>query len=312
MARPAPPWVIAVLAAAGGLALCAPAPARAEATACTVIASLPAVVSTPGRYCLDADHAVAGSAVDAIQVNASDVELDCNDHRVLGSTVGNTGVGVRIGTGSSRVAVRHCRIEGFGNGIYSDWAADTAPRGIHVQGNTIVGSTWTGIWLFGSGNLVEGNHISELRGGDSGPYTTGIYLSSDPGYAVGNIVRGNTIVAFRPTWPTVSAYNLSMGIHATRQRGLVAEDNTVSGLLARTGGGVYGIATAQSVNTLVRGNVILSALAPQPAPLDGGNWSGIFLQGTAEEQATNQCVDNQVGHFNSDITGCPSAADTQF
>jgi parallel beta-helix repeat protein len=312
MARRAPPWGFAVVAAAGGLALCAPGAARAEATACTVVDSLPAVLSLPGRYCLDADLAIAGSAVDAVQVTASDVVLDCNEHRLLGTTAANTGVGVRIASAAARVAVRHCRIEGFGNGIYTDWVADTAPRQVRVQGNTIVGPTWTGIWLFGSGNVVEGNRISALRGGASGPYTTGIYLASGPGYAAGNVVRGNEIRAFRPTYPTVEEYNLSMGIQASYQQGLVAEDNTVAGLLARTGGGVYGIATDHSVNTLVRGNVIVSAPVPQAAPLDGGNWAGIFLQGTVEEQATNQCADNTVGHFNGDIVGCGSAADTQF
>ena len=311
MARHAPPWGIAVVAAAGGLALCAPGPARAEATACSVVTSLPAVIAVPGRYCLDADHSVTGSAVDAVQVNASDVVFDCNDHRLLGATAANTGVGVRIGSGAARVAVRNCRIEGFGSGIYADWAAPTGSRSLRAEGNTIVGPTLAGIWLFGSGHLVQGNRISELRGGP-GIYTTGIYLAHDEAYAAGNVVRGNEIRAFRPSYPTVDVYNLSMGIHATYQQGLVVEDNTISGLRARTGGGVYGIVTGNSLHTLVRGNVVLSAPVPYPAPLDGGNWAGIFLQGTAEEQATNQCADNQVGHFNGDIVGCGSSADTQF
>jgi len=312
MTRRAPPWGFAVVAAAGGLVLCAPGAARAETTACTVVDSLPAVLSEPGRYCLDADLAIAGSAVDAVQITASDVVLDCNEHRLLGSTAANTGVGVRIGSAAARVVVRHCRIEGFGNGIYTDWVADTAPRAVRVQGNTVVGPIWTGIWVSGSGNLVEGNRISALRGGASGPYTTGIFLDGAPGVAAGNVVRGNEVRAFRPTYPTVDEYNLSMGIQATYQQGLVVEDNTVVGLLARTGGGVYGITTGHAVNTLMRGNVVLSAPVPQAAPLDGGNWVGLFLQGTVEEQATNQCADNTVGHFNSNIVGCGSAVDTQF
>jgi parallel beta-helix repeat protein len=302
----------AALAAVALVALAlAGAPARAETTACTTVASLPATLVVPGHYCLDADLSVTGGAFNGISITAGDVVLDCNDHRISANTADNTAAGVYMSDVVNRTVVRNCRIEGFFYGIASAYHETPEPRGMHIVGNRITGSL-SGLFLYGSGNLVENNTITAGQRFNAG-YPTGIYLVGGyPGdYASDNVVRGNVVQDFHPSTPSDTSYNLSIGISLNYQRGAVIEDNTIVGLRARTGGGTFGIVTANTGETLVRGNRVLSPPIGA-APLDGGNWAGIFLQGTAEELASNHCAGNLVGHFNNNYNGCSSTGNTGF
>jgi parallel beta-helix repeat protein len=288
------------------------APAHAETTGCTVVSSLPATLSAGGHYCLTDDLSVTGTGTTAITVTSSEVVLDCNDHRILAATPGSNGTGVQIDATAYRVTVRNCRIEGFYYGIGSGYSGAPTPRAAHLVGNTITRSNLAGIFLYGSNNLVEGNTITDGQRLTAG-YPTGIYLAGGlPGdYASNNVVRGNLIQDFHPPTPTDGSYNLSLGISVIYQQALLIEDNTIVGLRARTGGGVYGIVSASTRDSEVRGNRILGP-PPVAAPYDGGNWAGIFLQGTAEELASNNCADNLVGHFNGNFNGCSSTGNTGF
>ena len=302
---------IAILALLPALALLAPA-ARAETTACTVVSSAPATLSVGGHYCLEADLSVTGTGTTAITISGSEVVLDCNEHRILAATAGSNGTGVHIEATAYRPTIRNCRIEGFYYGIASAYAPGPSLRGARIVGNRIARSNLSGMFLYGSNNLIEGNTILDGQRLENG-YPTGIYLyGGDPGdYATGNVIRGNVIQDFHPPTPTDGSYNLSVGINLTYQRGAIIEDNTIIGLRALTGGGTYGISSGWSRELVLRGNRILSP-PPGAAPHDGGFWAGIFLQGTAEELASNVCTDNLVGHFNSNFSGCTSVGDSSF
>jgi parallel beta-helix repeat protein len=281
------------------------APARAETSVCTAVASLPATLSVPGHYCLDADLSASGASTTAITVTASHVVLDCNDHRLSAATAGNSGDGVWLDATAVGTVVRNCRIEGFGYGIASGYSASPEARAAQLLGNRITRSGVSGIFLYGSGNLVEGNHVSDgQRNGDGN--VTGIYLENAGGDRTsGNVIRGNIVGDFHPTHVASAGLNLSIGISLGYQQGTIVEDNTIEGLYGPTSGGVYGISAYQSANLVLRDNRVL-APPPLPAPFDGGNWYGIFLQGTAEELASHRCVDNLVGHFGTDFNGCNS------
>lgn len=290
--------------------LSAASAARAETTGCTVLPTLPATISIPGHYCLEANTTVAGSAVNGITIGASDVVLDCNDHAITATAADNSGAGVRVGGDTRRVTVRNCRIVGFTHGIAVNSMGPTAQaRAMQVLGNRIEGPMLVGILLNGSGNLIEGNHVSGVRGG-VGQHPTGIYLENVD-TAAGNVIRGNAIVDFRPTYSPPTGFALSIGVLANYQQGLVVEDNTVLGLHGRTGGGVYGISTANSTDGTLRNNRVL-AVEPGAPPLDGGNWYGIFVQGTAEVAGTNRCIDNLVGHFITNFSGCSATGNPSF
>jgi hypothetical protein len=85
----------------------------------------------------------------------------------------------------------------------------------------------------------------------------------------------------------------------------------ISGLYANTNWYVSAIAGSDVTGTLVARNTILSP-PPLPAPLDGSQSGGIVLSGTLEQQATNVCRDNVVGHFGSNVVGCVKDGNTEF
>ncbi|MGH8029527.1 MAG: NosD domain-containing protein [Arenimonas sp.] len=288
------------------------APAHAETTACTVVASVPVTLSVPGHYCLTANLDASGASTTAITVSASNVVLDCNDHRLRAATAGNTGAGVHLEATAVGAVVRNCRIEDFYYGISSAYSGSPEPRAARLLDNRITRANLHGIFLYGSGHLVEGNTISDGQRLTVG-YPTGIYLvgGTTGDYATGNVIRGNTVQDFRPPGPSDGSYNLSIGISVAYQRGAVVEDNTIHGLRSRTGGGAYGIVTASAREMVIQGNRVLSVV-PAAAPFDGGNWAGIFLQGTAGELASNRCVDNVVGHFNNNYNGCSATGNQSY
>ena len=54
------------------------------AQACSVISTLPAKISSSGSYCLQENLSFGHTSVDAIVIDASDVELDFNGHTIRG------------------------------------------------------------------------------------------------------------------------------------------------------------------------------------------------------------------------------------
>ena len=71
-----------VLATALAGFACVPAQVRADTQNCTVIASLPTVITIPGVYCLQQDLGTNIATGTAIDIAASNVTRDCNDHKI--------------------------------------------------------------------------------------------------------------------------------------------------------------------------------------------------------------------------------------
>lgn len=210
-------WRLLLLAA---VALAPAAPARAESKHCTVIGSLPYYVTAPGNYCLQ--QGLAHSSGVAVGIYASNVTLDCNGHHIehVGGPPSGTGI---AGDDLHNVIVRNC----------------------HVQNFTY------GIWLHGTGNLVEGNHIT-------GSKIWGIYVVGD-----GTIVRRNRVL------DTGGGTGGPMGIYAVYDIDLI--DNTVAGVRAVPGSGVgaSGIAVMYNDNGVVAGNLIRDVLPDDGRPAFG-------------------------------------------
>jgi hypothetical protein len=295
----------AVVAVVATLPAASP-PAHAESSACTVVSSLPATLSVPGRYCLAQDFTIGPESGLAILITADDVDLDCNDHVIhLNAPAGNSAFGVQVQGERRGVRVRNCGIDGFEYGLF---VSGGTGGGARLQGNRIVRAGSYGIFVSGNNNLVEDNFVGTQRGGSS-TYPNGIYLSGEPDRAVGNVVRRNTVTDMQPEIPASAG---SAGIAVRYQHGTVIEDNVVTAIRSRAGAGSYGIITDHATHLTVRGNTVLSPNAPGAPPFDGGNYSGIFLQSTIPEAATNMCSDNVVGHFNGNITGCTLGANTDL
>lgn len=137
-------------------------PAWAERVGCTAITTLPATISSPGTYCLTKDLATTEPELPAISVLSSDVQLDCNGHRIA-NTADNKATGIVIGqyygTHPDDVAVEHCQVRGFLNGIVSVDFSDN----IRIRDNTITQASFFGMLVKTRRGEVVGNTVQDMR-----------------------------------------------------------------------------------------------------------------------------------------------------
>jgi parallel beta-helix repeat protein len=278
-----------------------PGLAHAETTGCLGVGPLPAIISSPGTYCLNSNVSAA-FAGQAINIAADDVVLDCNDHTI---TQTNVGVATGIVSHSDRrgVIVRHCVVDGFDVGIKLDATFDETARGNRVEDNTVTRARSAGISSFGSNNVIERNRIS--RSGGDGAFS-GIRVGTFQQNAAGNVVRENHIEGYQGV-----AGVSTTGIEFSNTRETSITGNVITGLYSGTGSGVIAMQGYNTSGSEISRNVILSP-QPRPAPLDGGFYYGIYTPGTEAEMATVVCRDNVIGHFNAATYGCVASGNTGF
>jgi hypothetical protein len=283
-----------------------PATGRAETMDCQAL-TVPTTITVPGHYCLVADSTQAFSLW-AIAIAADDVVLDCNHHRLRNTDAASAWPGIRA-EDRHRVTVRNCVIDGFHDGIsFGNNGAGNAD--VSLLGNQVLNFRQQGMVLWGSSFRVEGNRISQGLGNDNGGIV-GIYLISFDQKGAGTVIRDNVISGLRP--PPGDPANDVMGIFLANVQNTEISGNVISDLHARTNHCAWAVYGSGAVGVLATGNTLQSALQPEAAPYDGTPCGGISLFGTVEQQATNVCRDNVVGHFNTDITGCGvSDANTGF
>src|SRR5688572_4364921 len=109
-----------LLAAIAATVLLAPGAARAAADydTCTgFIDSLPAVISTPGTWCLRRNLATTITSGAAIEVTTDDVMIDCNGFRIVGTSPTSSASGIK-GQQVMYGGVRNCSLQGFGIAIW--------------------------------------------------------------------------------------------------------------------------------------------------------------------------------------------------
>ena len=159
-------------------------PARAETVNCTVITSLPAVITSQGVYCLKGDLATAQASGAAVLINTNNVTLDCNGFKLggLAAGAGSQASGVQA-TSRQNISIRNCNLRGFG------WAINVSGGGHAIEDNRIDGSLGFGILLDANGYVVRGNQVFDTGGGSNFPGAVGMYLTGE-GEASGNTVTG--------------------------------------------------------------------------------------------------------------------------
>jgi hypothetical protein len=218
-----------------------PAPARAETLACTAITSLPAVISSPGVYCLRSDLST-NLAGNALSIQASDVTLDCNGHKIGGLAAGTSAINTGIAaTNRDQVLVRGCNVRGFLIGMY------LTGNGNAVEDSRIEGSRDTAIYFHGSDNVARGNLIFDtgFHVVDSG--VVGIYAHGSAAI-VGNTI--DTVVA------QAGSGAVATGVSVSNSTGSVIAGNRVRGLASDAVGG-FAITAYASAPMSVRDNVAM-------------------------------------------------------
>ena len=226
-------------------------PTAAQAAACTEI-TLPAAISVPGSYCLGASASASISAGSLLNINSSDVQLDCR-----GMTIHNTQTSANANTygiytsGHSNISIRNCRITGgWAAGIYAyqnNGLANTNGN-LHITGNDINGAFWFGILAYGGDVEVTGNRVTDIGG--RGSFAMGIRVggSTLSGERRTHVVRGNVVANVR------SPVNNAYGIYSNNSDDGAFVDNNVTGTKAASSWYAYAIRVASGSRNRIADN----------------------------------------------------------
>lgn len=232
--------------------------ARAETVLCTPIVP-PVTITSSGVYCLMADYALNVRDRAAIQVDANDVVIDFNSHRLgNGQAGGRQGVGVWA-QNRRNISVRNGTIRAFKNGIS---ITGMLSRGNVVENMLLEKIASGAIKVDGTANAIRGNRVVETGVIDvaSDQKVFGISAIGDGGNVSDNVVF-DTMDANTPVAIEVGG------------AGVIVVGNIVSGVRSRSSRAV-GIGTAGPA--LVRGNIVVNG---NPT---GDVWEGIDDYWTAD------------------------------
>jgi hypothetical protein len=265
------------------LVLAAAAPARAAESynACQFeITALPAVLTSPGVWCLKKDLGTSIATGAAITINTNNVTVDCNGFRVsgLGAGPATSTVGV-YASGRLNPVVRNCHLRGFRVGAQAAGGASAI-----FEDNRVEGSTHTGLNTSADHAVVRRNLVVDTVGTG---FVIGIHAYYDAD------VIDNTVSSVIATDGSNDAY----GIAADIIGGGSVTDNRVRAITATGSGDAYGIlASGGSSHGVLEGNHVMDGTGE-------GN-TGIAC-GTTKVKS----VRNTVIGFGTTVTGCTSVDD---
>lgn len=236
------------------------------------IDALPATITTQGTWCLRHDLDSAATSGFMIQIQRSNVTIDCNGFRMrgLGGGISTTAVGI-YAAGQYNLAIRHCTIRGFftgiellggGSYIVEDNLLDlnrstgisTGGAGSVVRRNNVLNTGGSpgageGYAMYGDGDVID-NVFDAVYGADSVAnfYAYGIYSTNDPGVNFGIVIQGNRIRNLTPKGTGAAIGIVSGGT------GVAVRDNVIGQASSTTGFGV----TCANNTSHVRDNFILN------------------------------------------------------
>lgn len=140
--------------------------ADAETVKCTAVTAAPAVIATPGVYCLTQSLVTNLASGTAISINANNVVLDLNGYRLANSTAGpgTTAVGVSA-SGRQNVTIRNGIVRGFFTAIsLTDGGNPATTKGYIVEEILADANTSTGMRIEGAGSIVRNNRAVATGG----------------------------------------------------------------------------------------------------------------------------------------------------
>ncbi len=178
--------------ALGAVASIAIGTPRVCAAACTAIASLPYTISAPGHYCLSGDLDHNSTTGSAIRINADDVDLDLQGHRIRGvpGTFGTSAYGI-YEKKQNHVVIHDGSVRGFSQGVVLSSGGTAAGSAECTAERLIVEqSTYVGINVQGVRHIVRDNEIRDVGPQGNAHVGDGFGI-----YAVGThlLILGNSI-----------------------------------------------------------------------------------------------------------------------
>ena len=245
---------IRLLALAGLLvpALHAPAAVAETWATCTgYIASVPAVISSQGTWCLSKDLGTAANTGAAITIASNNVTIDCNGYKLGNLAAGAETLATGIYADARRnVTLRGCHVRGFATGIHLTGAVSpqVTSAGHVVEDLLVEGSTMQGIVVKGRDSVIRRTRVLDVG---SNPQLLPVAGIAGIGTVdiLDNLVEGVVSApgSIGPTW----------GIYAEGVDGIVIARNRIRDFLPANGFG-YGIFYVGSEGTVasIRGNTI--------------------------------------------------------
>jgi hypothetical protein len=263
-----------------------PAHAARSYDNCTgVITSLPAVIDTPGIWCLKQNLSTAITTGNAITINTDDVTVDCKDFILDGSSAGLGTDAIGIYTSNhSRATVRHCNVNGFGWGFVLLYGSKYV-----IERNRLFGITFVGMSILGDGTVIRYNRV--LNTGRTNDYIDAHAINAAGSMDVyDNTVSG--VVAAQGGGGFVAGIGVD-DISASNVHGSNIRGNRVSGLKPDSSGQAIAIGAGSSY-TVLRNNIVIAD--------SGGTTQGLSC-GAAFIRARN----NLVNGFSIPMSNCGDA-----
>jgi len=260
-------------------AVAAPRPALAAqgtGNCDSFISTLPAVIPSPGRYCLAGPLTTSAASGVAISINASDVVLDCNDYRMDGTAGTATALYAVYSNNRNHVTVRHCDLHGFYFGIVL-----SGGMGHLVEDNRLANETFVGTRVDGDYSLVRRNTVTDIGGSTSNISAFGIVTNGSVS-VVDNHVDG---VSAR-----LAGNGSAYGIFGNTNDTGSIDRNAIGRLVLDGTGRAFGINYQTSDRINVRDNELVGA---------GGLGLGIRCQ-----TANGSARDNTITGFSAGFSGC--------
>lgn len=278
-----------ILSSLALLMLAASLHARAETTECTVIDTVPYVISSAGVYCLKSKLVSAMGTGSAITINTNNVTLDMNGYRLGGRQAGDTSTAKGIyALNRKNIHIRNGTIRGFFLPIsLTDSSSPPSISEGHLIEDMLVESSYSGgILVRGNNSTIRNNRI--FHSGYTAA-TTGNYVPS------GIDTRGSGVrIIDNDIHHTFGRNNGGgKGISAARGDNLIILGNRITETLGENGLGMYGIYTGTgSDRILIKDNVISNATQTGTV--------AIRIDGSSNEL----CIGNTILNFASAYPGC--------
>ena len=204
------------------------------------IASLPAVITTQGTWCLDADLATGMASGIAIEIRANNVTLDCNGFKVGGLAAGVSTQTYGVSSAKLNTVVRDCNIRGFHTGI------NLQAEGGLVEDSRLEANRAMAIYAE-SGAIIRRNVVLDTGG-------------SPTAFVYAIVAIGNTEVSDNRVEVTISGNgSVTRGIYGANADGLVFRDNIIIGISGGPGGAPSPLSVQSGTRAVVTGNFVSTA-----------------------------------------------------
>jgi len=255
-------------------------PAKAETIECTVINSIPIIITVQGIYCLKGNLATSLAAGNMIDVQTNNVTIDMNGFKLGGLAAGAGTLANGIFAFDRRnITIRNGSIRGFRFGIFLDGGAANS-SGHLLEDLRLDGNRQVGALVVGTGNIIRNNQVVNTGPTDTGSSAFGLLIidSND------SVVEGNVI-------SSVSETGESIGIHVLSSSLIEVRNNTV--LRTEDATNNRGISLFDATDVTIIGNRVLNPTT-----------TGLFGISDISGSTGVNCIDNTIAGYTTAISGC--------